>query len=470
MFIGRKKEIDAIKVILESDTPGIVVIYGRRRIGKSELIKQCVKGISVLNFEGAEGQSQKKQIKNFQDQFDFQIGASFRKSNPSSWKEILLELVKELRVNPRPVIIDEFQWMANYRSELGSELKVIWDQYLKTLKGVSLVLCGSIASFMITKVLRSKALFGRINCTIHLKPFALQETKLMFPGKGYHEILEAQCLTSGVPLYLQQLSEADSVRLSLAKLAFHSSGLWVSEYQKIFVSHFGKTALYRQIVEILSQYSYGLFRTQLLEKLGEKPGGRFSDLLFDLEKAGFISSYTPLNKSVNSKLKKYMITDSFIHFYLNFIKPNMKTIQDEISDNLFQNIMHSNAYISWLGTSFEKVCILHTRKIALLLGFSGIEYSAGAYFKRYRKNEKEVQIDLLYQRKDNVITLCEMKYSQNPIGLGITMEVRKKEEMLEKNFPGKTIQRVLITLSPPTKELIGAGYFWKIIRAEELLT
>jgi hypothetical protein len=359
--------------------------------------------------------------------------------------------------------------MANYRSELVSELKIIWDQYLNKLAGVSLILCGSIVSFMITKVLKSKALYGRVNCTIHLKSFTLQETKLMFPGRGYHEILDAQCLTSGVPLYLKHVSEADSVKLSLNTLVFQPSGTWVCEYQKIFVSHFGKNALYRQIVETLSKYSYGLFRTQLLEKLGEKPGGRFSDLLFDLEKAGFITSYTPLNKPVNSKLKKYMITDGFLSFYLNFIKPNLKNIQEEISENLFQNTIQSNAFVSWLGISFEKVCICHAKKIAYLMGFSGIEYSAGSYFKRYKKGEEGIQIDLVYQRKDNVITLCELKYSQNPIGLSVVKDVGKKEEILRQNFPGKTIQKVLITLSAPTNELIGSGYFWKIIRAKELL-
>ncbi len=113
--------------------------------------------------------------------------------------------------------------------------------------------------------------------------------------------------------------------------------------------------------------------------------------------------------------------------------------------------------------------MIHARKIAGLLGFSGIEYAAGPYFKKYGKNDTGIQIDLAYQRKDNVISLCEMKYSQSPVGMSIIQEVGTKEEILKENFPGKTIQKVLITLSRPTRELEGSGYFWKIIRAEELL-
>jgi AAA+ ATPase superfamily predicted ATPase len=469
MFVGRQKEILEIKGVIASKTPRICVIYGRRRIGKSALIHQCVQGLGVFSFEGAEGQSKQKQIKNFQDQFNFQLGLPFQKHKASSWKEVLLELVKELKQKPRPVIIDEFQWMANYRKELVSELKIVWDQYLSRIEGVSLILCGSIASFMIKSVIKSSALYGRVHTTIHLKAFNIKDTMLMLPQRGVNEILEAQLYTSGVPYYIQLMSESASIRLSLEGLAFKPTGYWVSEFQKIFISHFGENSLYRQIIETLSKHPYGMYRDELISKVNSTPGGNFSKLLFDLEEAGFITSWVPLDKGANSRLIKYLITDGFLRFYFSFINPGLKDILAGNSPNIFQNVTQAPAFWGWLGRSFELLCLRHARELAEIMGFSGIEYSAGPYFKRSDKNNKGIQIDLAYNRKDNVITFCEMKYRKGPVGLDIIDEVENKDRFLQKHFPHKTIQKVLVTLSPPTRELVGTGFFWKIIQAEELL-
>ena len=206
MFIGRKQELRLLHGIINAKKPTIGVIYGRRRIGKSELIKHAFQNKHALIFEGLENRSKQDQINNFLFQLFYQTKNEFKNLKVKSWKEAFLLLYEELKLNPGHVVFDEFQWMANYRNEIVAELKLIWDLYLSKINGITLILCGSIASFMTTKVLKSNALYGRTDLVIHLKGFLLPETGKMLKGKGFHEILEAQ-VTLGEIRNMKKLSE-----------------------------------------------------------------------------------------------------------------------------------------------------------------------------------------------------------------------------------------------------------------------
>lgn len=469
MFIGRKKELRLLHGIINANRATIGVIYGRRRIGKSALIKKAFVKQRVLLFEGLENRPKQDQIDNFLFQLFYQTKKEFHNKRVKSWGEAFLLLYEELKVRPAHVVFDEFQWMANYRSEIVSELKPVWDLYISEIHDITLILCGSIASFMIKRVVKSNAFYGRTDLVIHLKNFLLPDTKEMLRGKGVSEIIEAQMLFGGIPKYLDLIREKPSIRMGIEELAFTETGYLTDEYERIFLSHFGRNPEYEKIVRVLARHPYGLFRQRISEEAAVDRGGGLTTHLKNLESAGFISSVTPFHKGHNSRLLKYYLSDGYLRFYFSFIRPNLKQIKSGIHTSMFGKIAQSGSFNGWMGRSFEYLCIEHAAKISEILGFPGIEFIFGPYFKAPKNDSPGVQIDLLFDRKDNVITLCEMKYSLSPVGTHIIEEVEKKAEILQTKFNNKTIQKVLISQSNPTDDLLSSGFFYRVIKPEEFL-
>ncbi len=466
-FFGRKTEISNLRKLRESPEPKIAVLYGRRRIGKSTLIKTAYQSETVLYFEGLEGQSKQLQISNFLLQLQKQLPESSSLSKPiKTWSEAFLELAHHTK-NGMVIVFDELQWMANYRSELISHLKMVWEQHLSQKKQVTLVLCGSIASYMITNVVRSKALYGRSMLTLHVRPFELHETAQMLHSKGEKEILLAQLLTGGVPLYLKLMQEHPSMILGMQSLGFQPNGFFVEEYQRIFISHFGKNSNYEKIIKILAKKPYGLTRKALAAQIKTSLGGQLSEALDNLESADFITSQRPYDKSNDTKIIRYVLTDAYFRFYFEFIHPNLNKI-DQGQKNIFVKISQAAKWYSWLGRAFEYTCMQHQNKISTLLGFGDVDYIAGPYFRAKTMHQGGVQVDLLFDRADHVISLCEMKYSDSPLGKDLIAQVQKKVELLP-NPRNKTVQKILITNSKPTHELIREGYFYKILTSDQLL-
>ena len=471
-LIGREVEKKNLKDFLNSSSSKLAVIYGRRRIGKSFLIEHSVQDYKSFMFEGIENQAKHDQLSHFIFQLKYYFGDKSVPRILNNWKEAFYLLYQLIKENQNCVIVfDEFQWMSNYRTEIVSDLKYIWDKFFSKMQNTNIILCGSIASFMINKVLKSKALYGRIDLEIHLEAFDISETCDMLYGRNLEECIEAFYFTGGVPKYLELLKNYSSIRLGIQELAFSRNGYFTQEYERIFISHFGKNIEYEQIVKVLIQSPDGLFRKNIAEKLKVKSGGQLSEYLFNLEKAGFISKFIPYNKDLNTKYKKYFISDSYIRFYFSFILPNMIKINSQTVTNLFIGISQSNQYKYWLGKNFELFCFRHAGIIADKLGFSAVDYRFGPYYRTRNSisYDKGFQIDLLFDRSDNVISLCEMKYKNKKIGVEIIDEVEKKVKLLEKEAGNKTIQRVLISKSEASIELLNKAYFYKIITLDQLV-
>ena len=183
-FVGRERELEQLRRVFESSRPDIAIIYGRRRIGKTELISQALEKRPALFFEGIEGEGKRKQIENFLFQLKNQTGIEYNGQAVKSWHEAFYLLLPWLQANPAIVVFDEFQWTANYRTEIVSELKMIWDQYWSKVSGVKMVICGSIASFIKDRVVKSNALYGRAGTIIHLNPLTLRESQEMLRNSG----------------------------------------------------------------------------------------------------------------------------------------------------------------------------------------------------------------------------------------------------------------------------------------------
>jgi len=464
-FIGRHSELKHLTKLLVRDNT-ITVIYGRRRVGKSSLIREFLKNYNTLFFEGLEGLPKRQQLRNFILQLNHQTGNSF--NYVQSWSEAFFNLEKVLKDTPAWIVLDEFQWMANYRSEIVSELKMIWDQYLSQIPGVSMILCGSIASFMTTNVVKSKAMYGRTDAVIHLKEFKLKESRQMLRSYGFQELIDAQMILGGIPKYLELLDGYPSLYLALNDLALSRNGYFVEEFDRIFVSHFARNSDYLNIIDALAKYPYGLFRKELVKTAKIDAGGGLSNHLLNLQSAGFINSIYPIDKSANSRIIKYYISDAYLRFYYAFIKPNLEQIKNGRKIT-FNELIHNSNFLSWRGKAFENLCIQHADKIAEILGFSGVNYRIGPYFRAPQKNQPGIQIDLIFDRDDNVLTLCEMKSSKSPISVKVEEEINSKINFLQQQYPRYTIQPVLIYDGSISKELKNSPYLLKTVNSKKLI-
>jgi len=467
MFVGRVQEKRQLEAAVKAPEPRIALIYGRRRVGKTSLIRAAVGKSPAIFIEGLENQSQQTQIASFLRQVREQTG---REAGPATtWEDALLGLHRLLGKKRMILVLDEFQWLANYRQELISALKMVWENYLSQTPGRTLILCGSIASFMTTRVLRGSAFHGRVNTVVHLQGFRLAETAALLKGRGSSEVLDAQSFTGGVPKYLELLAAAPSVPLGMEREAFTAGGYFVDEYQRIFVSHFGRNAEYERLVRALAGAPYGLLRRELAALAKVEEGGMLSQRLYDLEAAGFISSHRPFDKTADSRLIRYLLSDPWMSFYYAFLRPKLKQLHQGDRTDLFAAVRQSGAFRAWIGRAFELVCIRHARRIADLLGFAGVEYEAGPWFRAPRRQLAEVQIDLAFARADHVITLCEMKRQTAPLGKAVIAEVERKAQLLQAEYPRHTIQRVLVSDGPVSREVERSGYFFRILSSPDLI-
>ena len=190
--------------------------------------------------------------------------------------------------------------------------------------------------------------------------------------------------------------------------------------------------------------------------------------LYDLEAAGFIMSHRPLDKSPDTRLIRYFLCDSWMSFYHAFLKSRLSKIRLGTKTNQFATIRQTGAYRNWMGRAFELVCMRHGDRIAELLGFAGIDYEMGPWFRSAKQSTAGVQVDLMFLRKDNVITLCEMKRQLDPVGKNIVAEVERKAAIVQSAFPKHSIQRVLILDGTVSREVRQSGYFYKVISANEI--
>jgi len=469
LFVGRKRELKQLRASLDSPQSSIAVVYGRRRIGKSALIRHALEERPALFFEGLENQSTSSQLSNFCLQLGRQTGRCGKIDVPKTWREAFLLLEPVLKKAPACIVLDEFQWLANYRSAAVSDLKMVWDQYLSQIPGVSLILCGSIASFMLRKVVKGAALYGRTDRVIHLREFSLAETREMLPDYGDDELWDAYMMLGGIPKYQELLRGYPSLYLAMEDLAFQENGFLVDEFDRIFVSHFGRNEDYARIIAALAAHPYGMFRKDLANSARVDLGGGLSRNLDDLESAGFIHSTRPVSKPANSKLVKYILSDAYLRFYYCFMRAKLSVIKSGKSTIRFPSLVQTPRFYSWRGRAFELACLQHAPLIARELGFHGVEYEFGPYFRMPRQGSKGVQVDLVFDRADNVLTLCEMKCSRAPLGKNVVDEMEEKAALLREAFPRKTVQNVLLYLGKITDSVARSPYLYRVMDAGFML-
>jgi AAA+ ATPase superfamily predicted ATPase len=466
-FIGREFELSKLAQIADADEASIVVVYGRRRVGKTELIEQAFRNRNIVKFEGLEGESEPSQMKHVLSQLSEYAGDPLiARLDLKNWVEIFQLVAKHVSHGKWTIFLDELQWMANYRSHLVAGLKYIWDNYFRQNKSLILVLCGSSPSFIINKVLHSRALYNRSQHEIHLQEFTLHEARAFLGSKrSNREVMDAYLTVGGIPEYLKYLNRDSSVFLGLCRNTFTSDGFFSNEYQRIFTSSLGTNDDYLKIIRFLGREKFAS-RKQIATHIKCKTGGRLTALLKDLEICGFITRYTPYNLDERSLLARYNISDQYLQFYFKFIEPVYGDIQDGNFNKNPTSPVNTDAYLKWLGYSFERLCRKQHRLIAKLLGFESVAYKSGGFFNRQTCNQdKGFQLDLVFDRADRVLTVCEIKYLQSVATRGIVADFERKLELFQ-NTTKATINKVLITTEGADTTL--AGYFDRILTLDDI--
>jgi AAA+ ATPase superfamily predicted ATPase len=467
-FVGRHAEWKRLTAVGQTDEPAILVVYGRRRVGKTELLEQVFATRNILKFEGIRGKTQTEQKAHVIWQLsEYMQNPLLAKLEMDTWVEVFKLICDCVPEGKWTIYFEEVQWLADYKDAFISELKFAWDNYFRHREGWVVILCGSAPSFIVNHVILSKSLYNRSQHELHLKEFGLEETRQFLAPRSHREVMDAYLTVGGIPEYLKWCKNSSSVFTSICKNSFTPDSFFSREYERIFVSSLADNKHYKAIIQFLANARFAT-REEILNYLKISSTGTLSNLLKDLEQCGFIEKYTPYNLNKESHLSRYCIADQYMQFYYKFIKP----IDSEIQRGSFQedplSAIKMDSYQKWLGFAFERFCRHRHALIAKILGFHGIRYLAGAFYnKKTQKSDPGFQFDLIFDRDDRVITLCEMKYAQTKIGIGVIEEFEKKLELFP-NQKKKTLQKVLIATEGANDSLITRHYFDRIITLDDL--
>ena len=455
---GRQDETAILNKALTSGEAEFIAIYGRRRVGKTFLIKAFFHDHLCFEMVGIFSANLKEQLSNFARSLGKASGTGIIPQTPASWLEAFAHLeiwlespaMKEKR-GKKVVFFDELPWLNTPRSGFLPALENFWNSYGASKRDLVLVVCGSAASWMIQHVVRSRGgLHNRLTRQIRLLPFTLSETEQFL---NLHKIkltrmqvIELYMAFGGVPYYLKQAESGLSAAQIIDAACFTKDGSLRNEYEQLYASLFDESHFHSKIVEVLAKTRKGLTRNELLNSAGMSTGGTATKILSELEESGFIDAYIPFGKQARDAL--YRLSDEFTRFYFDWIKPLGKRSPGTGHWLSLQNNPKKN---TWAGFTFEALCLKHVPKIKQSLGIASVETTESAWRQIPEKNtsEKGAQIDLLIDRKDNTINLCEIKFAgtQFVIDASYAAELRHKTEAF-RTFTA-TRKNIFLTLITP---------------------
>ena len=428
IIIGREHEKNILEQTYHSEEAELIAIYGRRRVGKTYLVKSFFQDKKCIFFQtaGIYKGTLAEQLMRFNAEISttFYQGAPLKE--PKNWMEAFQFLNDAIQKNSKKnnivFFLDELPWMATPKSGIVRTLEYFWNRYWSSDKRIKMILCGSAASWIIKKIIKNRGgLHNRVTRKIQLESFNLKETELYLKYLNYvcdqQQILKLYMTTGGVPFYLNQLQKNLSVDQNINNLFFKTNGVLFDEFTEVFASLFKNSEHYQEIIRIIASYKDGVSRSLIDEKskLSGK-GGRLTERLEDLEHAGFITSFVPYQHIKRGLF--YRINDPYCLFYLKWIDPIKTHLKQNRTVNFWLQNTKKPEYYTWLGHSFENICYMHLGQIRNALGI--LDNSFGSTWRHIsRKGSKDqgTQIDLLFDRDDDAITLCEIKYSETPYSI-----------------------------------------------------
>lgn len=422
---GRQTEIAELNRIYNSGESEFVMVYGRRRVGKTYLIREFFKNDFVFYCTGIANGTREEELMNFAGELR-RCDENLCYTTPRSWMDAfdaLYCLVEKSRKRRKVIFLDEVPWMYTQKSDFLKALEHLWNSRLSARKDVVLVICGSAASWMVKKIIKSQGgLHNRITLKLKLGQFSLKETKEYLESLGIRwdnrTIAECYMALGGIPYYLRLLDRSLSLAQNMDRLFFRESAVLDNEFDNLYASLFRDSRDYVKIVEVLSKKKSGYTRDEIL-KLGKfNNGGGISEKIEDLVQCDFIRKY----KAAGEVKHTYQLCDFFTLFYFQFMKKG-RTYDAET----WMHLSGKPAMNTWKGLAFERLCLAHLPQIKQTLGISGVSTNTFSYYSA------SAQVDLVIERGDKVVDICEMKYYDGPftITADYAAKLRNKVEAVK---------------------------------------
>ncbi len=440
-LIGRKYELRLLQESLENTNSELIAIYGRRRVGKTFLVREFFKKNMVFEVSGLYNGNMNDQIRNFTHEIK-KKERSLKPEQPLDWLaafSLLETYLNQLKKPGKKVIfIDEFPWMATARSKFLMAFENFWNHYCTKRKDLIVVICGSAASYMIQKIIKNKGgLHNRITRQIRLLPFTLGETQQFLKSRGIdytlYDITQIYMAMGGVPHYLEKLRKGASVAQNIDQLCFEKDGTLRNEFNQLYASLFDDSEKHLTLIKTLAHSNKGITRTELAEQSGIASGGDLSLKLEELIESGFINEYPYYGNK--KQLTLYRLSDEYSKFYLKFIQNNRNS-----GSGTWQKLHKSSSSVSWAGFSFETLCLKHISQIKKALRIDAIFSTNSSWFNDV------AQIDLLINRDDNIMNQCEIKFYNAPFTIDKQYYLNLKHKTTALQQATETRKNIFITM------------------------
>lgn len=414
-MIGRKAEIKKIQLLLSSQRSEFLAVTGRRRVGKTFLIDTVLRSHYCFSMTGIQNGNTAAQLVNFGVKLA-EYNQTFEPLQPKNWQTAFLQLKAYLQTldarKKQVIFIDELPWVATARSGFIQMLAHLWNDYLSKETHFLLVICGSATSWITKKIINDPGgLHNRVTEIIHLHPFKLAETNAFLQAKGLRlslqDVARIYLTLGGIPFYLENLRKGESFAAAIERICFAPNGLLKNEYNNLYQALFNNADIHQSIVEILARHQHGMPHSDILKALKTTATGSYQRAIEELIMSDFVVENMPFGKKKRGTL--YRLIDEYSVFYHRFIKSNKK-----YTEGIWQQIAASQSYKIWSGYAFESLCHKHIQEIKNALGIGTV--FTEIYSLRIPKTETDegFQIDLILDRKDNTINLCEVKFHAAP--------------------------------------------------------
>ena len=449
-MIGRKKEIDELNRLYNSNKAELVAVFGRRRVGKTYLINHFFKNDFVFKHTGLSPEDDTENLQLNRQLMQFYTSLLFYglndEKNPQNWYEaffLLQKLILQHDNEKRMVVfIDELPWLDTKKSEFIKAFEGFWNNFGCAKDNLMLIICGSATSWFQNNLINNHGgLYGRVTYEIKLAPFTLHECEEFLCSNNVkfsrYDIIQCYMIFGGIPYYLNYINPSYSLAQNIDELFFKKNALFSLEFDRLFASVFTSPDKIKDIVKLLYKNSIGFTKNEILEKLKMKDGGTFSKYLNSLIVSDFVIEY--IQFGFKKTEKHYKLVDPFCLFYLTFLNDRTKLNEKYWSQNVT-----SQSLSSWRGYAFENVCFNHIEQIKFALGISSVITQSSAFYNK----DDGYQIDLLISRNDNVINMCELKFysTKYKVNKDYYLKIMERTNLLiEKISKKKVVQNTLIT-------------------------
>lgn len=464
-LIARQRECDELVRCMESDKSEFVIICGRRRIGKTYLVDRFFEGRFDFKFVGGHNLRTRDQLRSFSKALRKYSGIKYTEF--SDWFEAFDALEEYLDSLPsdrkKVVFIDEMPWMDSKRSNFVSALENFWNGWASGQYNIVLVATGSATSWMVDKLLKNRGgLHNRITRRLYLAPFSLKETEEYLKQRrttwDRYEMLQCYMVTGGVPFYLDLIEPRESLARNIDRLCYEEDGALSGEFDELYNAVFPVADTYISVVRLLSEHKNGLTRKEIGEGVGLN-GTNLTRIIDNLEKCSFIGKRTQFGNKKNQTI--YRLIDFYTLFYFKFIEKNLS-----LDRAWWTHHLDASGILAWQGLTFEIICMEHHQQIKNALGISGMATSVSTWrsYPDPKKNLPGAQIDMIIERADRMIHLCEMKFSQKAYNISADYEKRLRNRMWL--FDLKTKNKKPLVHTFVTTFGLGAGKHHGIVHSE----